>query len=300
MKYPHLVFGYGSLICPDSRAITAPTVANRMAVPVSIQGVERTWTKQSLLSRTTSMGVQFRDNAQCVGVLIPVNQEELESFDEREVGYDRYEIPLHHVQPVPHLLGDKDTKKNATTTDVYSNHTFLQLGLDSTSPSPPSRVWIYVQQNPVPPSPQYPIAQSYVDIMLRGCLSISEEFAHEFIETTKGWHPAELMYGDDHDDDDADNVTDEEEDSDMASSDDDDDDGSSRSSNSDSTSPSTKRMEIKEGWWVDDRLDPLYIRADPHYSLRHRHKIDRLLKAKLPKVFNSRIRRGRSQVVVMQ
>lgn len=284
MKYPHLVFGYGSLICPESRAITAPTVVDRKALPVSIKGVERTWTKKSLLSRTTSMGVQFRDDATCVGVLIPVDKDELQSFDEREVGYDRYEIQLHHVEPVPHLLGDKKTA------DLYYNHTFLQPGFDWKSEQARPRVWIYVQQDPVPASPQYPIAQSYVDIMLRGCLSISEEFAQEFIETTKGWHPAELSHYDDNGDDDhAHNDDDEEEgESDMSS-----DDGSSRSQ-------STSSMEIEEGWWVDDRMDPLYIRADPHYSLRHRHKIDRLLKAKIPKTLHSRIRRGRSQVVVLQ
>ena len=276
------------MICPDSRAITAPTVADRLAVPVSIKGIERTWTKKSLVSRTTSMGVQFRDDAKCVGVLIPVDQDELHSFDEREVGYDRYEIQLHNVEPVPHLLGDK--KKNAS---LYYNHAFFQPGVDWKPEQHRPRVWIYVQQDPIPPSPQYPIAQSYVDIMLRGCLSISEEFAQEFIETTKGWHPAELSHydNDDHHDDD---VTDEEGDEASIMSSDDDGSNSTRSTRSNSS------MEIEEGWWVDDRMDPLYIRADPHYSLRHRHKIDRLLKAKLPTIFNSRIRRGRSQVVILQ
>jgi hypothetical protein len=33
-----------------------------------------------------------------------------------------------------------------------------------------------------------PIVQSYVGIILSGCLTILEEFAHEFISTTKGWH----------------------------------------------------------------------------------------------------------------
>lgn len=260
MNYPHLVFGYGSLICPDSRAITAPTVADRTILPVSIKGVERTWAKQSQTSKATSMGVQFRDGAECVGVLVPVNDSELAAFDKREVGYDRYEIPLEDIEPVVHLLGDDDHT-------VYDN-TFLadNFDLESSSQDDLPQVWIYVQQNPIPASPQYPIAQSYVDIMLRGCLTISEEFAHEFIETTKGWHPAELS-----------------------------DDDDSSIDDSMSTDGSTSSELEEGGWWVDDRNDPLYVRADSDYSLRHGPKLDKLLKEKLPNKFATRIRRGKSQ-----
>jgi cation transport regulator ChaC len=254
MLYPHLVFGYGSLICPDSRAITAPTVSDRTALPVSINGVERTWAKKSQTSKATSMGVQFRDGAECVGVLVPVNDDELKAFDKREVGYDRYEIRLEDIEAVAHLLGDEEN-------DIYED-TFLQEGFDVTVEEDVPQVWIYVQQNQVPASIQYPIAQSYVDVMLRGCLTISKEFAEEFIETTKGWHPAELSDSDDESDE-------------------------SISSDSD---------DMEEGWWVDDRRDPLYVRADSEYSLRHQHKLDSLLKEKIPSNFSTRIRRGKSQV----
>lgn len=263
MKYPHLVFGYGSLICPDSRAITAPTVADRTALPVAIKGVERTWAKKSQTSKATSMGVQFRDGAECVGVLVPVNDNELKAFDKREVGYDRYEIRLEDVEAVTHLLRDDDA-------DMYEN-TFLDESFDITVEEDVPQVWIYVQQNQVPASAQYPIAQSYVDIMLRGCLTISDEFAQEFIETTKGWHPAEL-----------------------SDADDDSDSASVSSSSSDESESSGDNME--EGWWVDDRKDPLYVRADSDYSLRHQHKLDSLLKEKIPSKFTRRIRRGKTQV----
>jgi hypothetical protein len=70
-----------------------------------------------------------------------------------------------------------------------------------------------------------------VDIILRGCLTISEEFAHEFFLTTKGWDPSELQEGSD-----------------------------------------------DEDWWVDDRRDPLYARADRKYSLEHAKELDKLLR----------------------
>lgn len=261
-SYPNLVFGYGSLICPNSRAITAPTVADRTALPVSIKGVERTWTKKSQTSKATSMGVQFRDGAECVGILVPVDDEELSAFDKREVGYDRYEVPVEDVEPVFHLLGDDDAAPS-----VYEN-TFLEQGFDVEHAEDVPHVWIYIQQDPIPATPEYPIAQSYVDVMLRGCLTISEEFAEEFIQTTKGWHPAELLDSEDS-----------EESMSLADSE-------------------TSDIDEEVGWWVDDRRDPLYVRADSDYSLRHSKKLDSLLKENLPgSRFGRRIRRGKSQVL---
>jgi hypothetical protein len=249
MLYPHFVFGYGSLICPDSRAITAPTVADRAAPPATVLNVERTWAKQSKRLSATSMGVRFRDGADCVGVLVPVNDAELEQFDEREIGYDRFELNAAEVLPVPFL--DED--------DYYKN-TFLE---DDSTLRPP-RIWIYVQQSPVPATVNYPIAQSYVDIILRGCLTISEEFATEFIQTTKGWDPSELMEDD--------STTDSEE-----------------GNNSDND-------DMDEGWWVDDRRDPLYSRADKQYSLKNAKKLDALLALNRPEEFGGRVRKGRIQV----
>ena len=124
----HFVFGYGSLICPQSRAITAPTLEDAIAEPVVINGIERIWsarvTKRQSHSSTgkddnsgavsssssasngrdhirgwTPMGVQFRQGqgAKCNGVLIAVDKEELMRFDIREAGYDRRKIDLADI-----------------------------------------------------------------------------------------------------------------------------------------------------------------------------------------------------------
>lgn len=53
------------------------------------------------------------------------------------------------------------------------------------------KVWVYMQKDPIEADPSHPIPQSYVDIIIRGCLTISEEFAQSFIETTAGWNTAE-------------------------------------------------------------------------------------------------------------
>jgi hypothetical protein len=75
-RFPHFIFGYGSLICPDYRAITtAPTLENRTATPVvAVQNVERTWTKRSVKG-FTAMGVRFTEGAECVSILLSVNDQ---------------------------------------------------------------------------------------------------------------------------------------------------------------------------------------------------------------------------------
>jgi hypothetical protein len=58
----------------------------------------------------------------------------------------------------------------------------------STNPS----IWVYVPKRPVPADASHPILQSYVDIIVRGCLETGgEAMARSFIATTSGWfHPA--------------------------------------------------------------------------------------------------------------
>ena len=102
------------------------------------------------------------------------------------------------------------------------------------------KVWVYIQKNPILADPSHPIPQSYVDIIIRGCLSVGgEEFARSFIETTSGWH------GD--------------------------------------------KKDPENEHWVDDREDPLYVRADSEFSEKHGDRIDELLEDHRPKAFENRI-----------
>lgn len=108
----HFIFGYGSLICPKSRAITAPTLKNAPAEPVVVCHIERTWSARVDIRKAfsglkvkpppslrdwTAMGVRFRRGAMCNGVLICVDEEELLRFDERELGYDRHRVDLADI-----------------------------------------------------------------------------------------------------------------------------------------------------------------------------------------------------------
>ena len=50
-----------------------------------------------------------------------------------------------------------------------------------------SKVWVYAQENTFLANRNFPIPQSYVDVIMKGCLSISDEFSSLFVETTHGW-----------------------------------------------------------------------------------------------------------------
>lgn len=239
------VFGYGSLICSKSRSITAPETGDREVTPALVRGLERTWAKRSVTGMT-AMGVRFEKDAECVGVFLPLTDSELLQFDEREVGYDRTPLMPPDIKPVPFLDPEHYQGK-------YHRHFFRMIK------DRPDDVclWVYVQQEDQYPNPEHPIVQTYVDTILRGCLSISDEFAAEFIVGTKGWHPDEIPASDDE-------VS-------VAGSFDS-DDGSLE------TEPN----------WVDDREDPIYVRGDPKYSRKNSKDLDKLLKRHRPGHFGHR------------
>jgi cation transport regulator ChaC len=243
----HFVFGYGSLICPESRAITAPEQAHKIATPVTVHNIERVWSKRAT-NGMTAMGVRFVEEAECIGVILPVSDKELAQFDEREQGYDRVPLELSNVEQVS-FLGEEHYEED-------SHDVFLQAKAQNTTVV--IKIWVYVQRIESPATPEHPIVQTYVDTILRGCLGISEEFAQEFISSTKGWHPDELT-GDTKD---------------MASEESSDDEQDSDSD--------------YEGIWVDDRHKPVYMRGDPAWSRKNSRELDQLLQQHRPDHFPNR------------
>lgn len=258
------VFGYGSLICPHSRAITAPSVAAKDSIPVMVKNVERTWAKRSR-NGMTAMGVRFKDEAECVGVLMPVNDEELSKFDEREVGYNRVPLYLGDINKVD-FLDDELHYDNLNNTGLEPHHMDALLSEGSSYEEEKTeeldaqfKIWMYVPKVIEPPSPEAPIAQSYVDTILRGCLTISEDFAHEFVSKTVGWAPQEIYQ------DEVDEIYKNETKWD-------DDDASIRSD--DYQLQNQTQSDIH---WVNDRHNPIYWRGDEEYMRKHADKLDEVI-----------------------
>lgn len=242
----HYVFGYGSLICSESRATTAAALggSDTSGIPVRLANWVRLW---NVRGPNTYLGVQSVDDSKCscVGVLFPIpsssddHDEVLEALDRREGGYNRERVNLELIERVDDLLESKDV-------DGYYKDTFLQdtksnKGVTASKVNDVC-VWIYV------PKPKYAnlastevtILQSYVDICLKGCLSISKDFTAEFVKGTYGWYP-----------------------------------GDSRRCEGISTDDQDETWEDPtSSCWIDDRMHPLYIRADKEYALENIEVLD--------------------------
>ena len=357
----HVIFGYGSLICPKSRATTAPSLVNAVAEPAIVANIERSWcvrvvtvaataaaasSSSSYLSscrsnndnshsrdapvtttpRTTQqqasirrigfapVGVQFKHGAECNGVLIHISEEELQRFDEREGKfYTRQRVVIADIRRYydysscdDSVKKKKNTNNDATAEDDVkcsvckeifdmaaaqqnNNSSAAASILSSSSVSREFNshhshynnnsnnyndiaVWIYV------PKIQYtayattscPIIQSYIDIIIRGCLSISHDFAKQFLLTTHGWSSS--CGGDDDTSDnnekgDATNKIVVRSDEEKAGS-------TTNTTNSSSNVGSNCHYNTM---WVNDRSLPIYTRADIDYSLTHGQLIDELI-----------------------
>lgn len=150
------IFGYGSLILKESRNRTG---ISGEVFPVRVRGYQREWNQQ--VGGETYLGITKNLESKCNGVLFEIPEGEIEKFDEREIGYTRVKIPLEKIES----LKDKNLPKG--------------------------NYWIYLpvqDKSLVRPTKKFPIVQSYIDVILTGCLQISKDFAKEFMKTTFKWN----------------------------------------------------------------------------------------------------------------
>ncbi len=165
------VFGYGSLINRESRTKTIGDDGAGMTIPVRVNGLKRGWNvrigpdkSQNWPSGMTALGVVFQENESSNGVLVPVSEGELAKFDEREAGYIRRQICVGSIS----FLTERGIANNAIA-------------------------HVYVWDTPLPANEQFPILQSYVDVVMAGCLELGTEcaelggFPADFVHSTTGW-----------------------------------------------------------------------------------------------------------------
>ncbi len=149
------IFGYGSLICADSRSRTGVTGS---ALPIEIKGIARRWSVHSPEWNATAVGAHLSPESLCNGVYFPVDGDNLARFDQREMGYQRINIEWSSVTAL---------------TDV-------PLPTQGT-------LWAYVGDNHGEPTSERPITQSYLDVILNGCFDYGLDFAAKFTELTQQW-----------------------------------------------------------------------------------------------------------------
>lgn len=156
------IFGYGSRISPESRALIGST---GQAMPALVRGIDRGWVHPVPSMGITVLGATYsgQGDGLCNGVVFSVPESQLPEVDKREIGYTRIAIP--HVN-IAHIGG-------------VGGQAMLPTGV----------IWTYSIDNPGSPIAALPIAQSYVDVVLLGCINEGgEQFARAFVTLTAGWN----------------------------------------------------------------------------------------------------------------
>lgn len=148
------LFGYGSLINSRSRGLTSATSE---AFAARLAGLRRGWFAPVAADRITYLAVQRTAGAACNGVIVRVEAANLPSFDAREKSHRR----------------------------VTLNRSAIEV-LDGSALAP-GAIWAYECLEAKAPTSDNPIVQSYVDVVLDGCLALGDAFAREFVRTTAGW-----------------------------------------------------------------------------------------------------------------
>ena len=227
-----------------------------------------------------------------------MDEDELRKFDVREGGYDRHEIDVGDVYPhfgteesispwprSPRGVGDADETASFPSFEKHSLggvrcdecRLVFEKAMEKRRRSSSSgcgreqsrdlAVWVYIPSVDLPPDRMYPIPQTYVDIIMRGCLSISTDFARRFLETTRGWwneghNPKKTELG-------ATTTADLE--------------------SNEMEQTSDKNDRIRHHTWVNDRHAPMYLRADRQYSFEMGDEIDKLIEEHHPHALQQRV-----------
>ena len=167
---PQYIIGYGSLMETASKQRTAPNTGANL--PVQVSDYQRAWnTKGSDTGFSmTYLGVSPATDADMVAALYRVfDGEDIEATDQRESFYCRVLVKPEQLRML-----------EGTVTPT--------LG----------QIWIYVNkpENVDPPTANFPIVQSYVDIFINGCLELEQtvdskrvnfKFSEACITTTAEW-----------------------------------------------------------------------------------------------------------------
>lgn len=162
----NFIVGYATLIDTPSRNSTAKKPIP--AIPVRVLpsfGYIRCWNVHRDPYHFTAMGLRKakpgESGATINGVLYPAEGADMSKFDQREDAYTRVEVPSAQIEAV-------------------GWQSLPAIG----------HIWIYVPAAALLPGPdaEYPLLQSYIDVVVEGGLEYSSDFAREILETTDCWN----------------------------------------------------------------------------------------------------------------
>jgi len=142
------IFGYGSLINRASVRHTLADEAIGEVVPGRISGWRRSWSNRVVARGRTGLGACVEAEGRINGVAIELLDPDFAALDLREAGYMRERV------------------KDQTLVD--------------------GELWLYTKPDGMPASAEFPVAVSYLEVVLSGCLALGREFAVEFLTETPG------------------------------------------------------------------------------------------------------------------
>ena len=194
----NFIVGFGSIIQTRSRVASDPNALD--AAPCRINaafGYVREWNFQASTAQICALGLRkcrpHELGATINGVIFPA-PDDMAAFDTRENGYQRVEVPASMVE----LLAWQELPLEARVYVYvpYAPAVCAKYGVDEHTslprcmgPEPPAGL---LQSEAaglglLPPSLEYPILQTYIDVCISGCLEHGEAFAEEFVRTTFKW-----------------------------------------------------------------------------------------------------------------
>lgn len=168
--------GYGSLMNRQTRASVM------RIIPITLKGFRREWSYRNWgaaasaeqgavdagltarLSPSTALNVAQQDDAQMCAVLVEESLDNLPSLDLRESGYDRLSLRQTQIEPI--ATGQEVTWTQDQDFFIYQSKAANHHLADE----------------------DYPILQSYVDVVISGILDhFSSEAAIEFVRSCGGF-----------------------------------------------------------------------------------------------------------------
>ena len=160
------IFSYGGIINSNSRNYTKETLYSK-AIPVILKksaGYERNWVtlENSKHGKFSFLGInKTKNNNNINGVLFKINKNDLIKFDKRE-------FPDYYRRKI-----NRKFFKHYFNKDLPNNII----------------IYTYIIKKKYLNDNKCPILQTYLDIVLQGCLEYNNKFAKMFLDTTNNWKP---------------------------------------------------------------------------------------------------------------
>ena len=210
------IFGYGSILDKSSRARGDFSSSERDEKPGEQDAVLVSLLPSARLRRSwnyrcesgfTAVGLEKAPKgceAVVCGVLFAVNARALAAFDKRERGYHRLRLNPKHlrVRSRSKALGDDGlasieakvhddilcARELESRKGGGSGEGGRQEEDEGKGEGEGAIFYTYVPDCPQSADHEFPICQTYLDVILRGCLDWGgEELAREWVQTTRGW-----------------------------------------------------------------------------------------------------------------